>query len=149
MKVVKSLADITLPKEGFVDIPRKGGDLRIPIRAIPANIHRKIMREAQAPAPPQKMRKDAQGKPTGEWYSDPNDPKYLELLDQSSDKMMAAVVLAGVALDIEGETEDAKFEALGERLTMGDLTIVVEGINRLGNITPEEEEENTEAVKNS
>ena len=148
MKVVKSLDDIALPKEGFVDVPRDGEDLRIPIRAIPANEHRKIMRDARAPAPPKKMKK-VDGKATGEWYEDPNDPLYMELVEKSSDKMLAAVILAGLALDIPGETDDEKFEALSSKLTFGDLNIIVEGINLLGNVTPEEQEEDTEAVKNS
>ena len=148
MKVVKSLDDIALPKEGSVEIPRDDEGLMVPIRAIPANEHRKIMRDAKAPAPPKKMRK-VDGKATGEWYEDPNDPVYLELVEKSSDKMLAAVILAGVALDIPGETDDEKFEALSSKLTFGDLNIIVEGINSLGNVTPEEQEEDTEAVKNS
>lgn len=142
MKVVKSLDDITLPEEGTVDIPRPKGALRIPIRPIPMSDHQKMMRDHQPPAPPQKMDKTGELTPDGKpgWYFDESDPVHQKIVSEKNDELMRELVLAGIALDIPGTPEERWLE-LSKRLTAGDMTLIMEGINRLSNITSEKADE--------
>jgi len=146
MKVVKSLDDITLPEEGTIEIPREGGPLRIPIRPIPMSDHQQMMKDFKPPAAPQKFDKlgkmTADGKPG--FYFDENDPVHQGIVTERSEGLMKAMVLKGMALNIPG-TPDEQYEALSKKLTAGDFSIILEGINALSNITSEKADE----VKNS
>ena len=113
VKVIKSLVDLPeLPTDGSVDIPRQDMDLRIPIKAISASESNEIMKKNRAPAPPKKMGRDENNKPTGVYYLDENDPLYLELLQDSQMDSIKDMALAGIDLPFSlGST--AKLGALG------------------------------------
>lgn len=145
MKVVKSLDDITLPDEGTVEIPRPKGELRIPIRPIAMAQHQKMMRDHAAPAAPQKFDKTGKmtqdGKPG--FYFDESDPVHQKLVADNADAMMKDMVLAGVALDIPGDTVDEKWGNLSAKLTAGDMNLIMEAVNALSNITLVDEVKNS------
>jgi hypothetical protein len=136
MKVVKSLADIALPEEGTIEIPRKSGALQIPIKPISLAEQQRMGRDHKAPAPPQKFDKSgkmtADGKPG--FYFDENDPVHLELVANVSQELLQDMTISGLAFDVDGATLEEKWDALSKVLTTGDLTIILDAVNALSNI---------------
>jgi len=144
IKDVKTLADITLPEKGSVDIPRGKDSLRVPIRAISLEDQQRMSKQYETPAPPRKMRKDAQNRPTGEWYLDADDPLYKQQISEVRDDLMRDMTLSGLAFEMEGETLEEKWARLCKVLTPGDLSIILDAVNKLSNI----DEEMVDRVKN-
>ena len=142
MEVAKSLDDIFLPEEGMIEIPRKGGNLGIPIRPISYRRHREIVRKNQPPSPPMQTKRDAGGRVTG-LEPNPLDPVYVEKLAQLEDDRVRDFALAGINLPGLDETTWDKF---ADTLTTYDLNTIMDAVNVL---SESKSAEVAEQVKNS
>lgn len=131
VKLVKTLADLTLPDDGTVEVRRKNGQaLLIPIRAISGDLQEEIERKARPPAPPRKMRMEG-GRPTGEWYNDENDPVYLSQMEEKQYELKRDMILAGVAIeDLNAET----YKTFLSGIVVGDIETILMAINDLSNV---------------
>lgn len=133
IKPVKSLDDLMLPEKSSVDLTRGDDVLRVPIQAVSLEEQEKLMEKYKSPSPPMQWRKDPDsGKMVFE--PNPNDPAYLEAVEEISTKQTRALALAGIDIEIEGEDTDTKYENLRKKLTIGDLTILLGAIMELSNV---------------
>ena len=142
MKEITSLSDFTMPEEGYVEIPRKNGeDERFPIRALSAGESQEIYDRNRAPAAPKKFDKTGKftenGKPG--WYYDESDPVHQQLVSEKSQAVTYEMAVAAIPIP------DLTVDYLKEHLTIGDISLILDAVNDLSNITSEDEE----AVKNS
>jgi hypothetical protein len=143
VKQVKSLDDLSLPESGTVDIPRGSSFLRVPIKAISLSEQEALTEEYKTPGPPKKMDKTGQKTDSGKpgLYFDPDDPVYLRLIDEINTKQSRALAIKGIDITIEGESLEDKWAALSQRLTVGDLTMILGAILELSNISDEKVDE--------
>lgn len=144
IKKVESLADVTLPETGTVDIPRGKDSLRVPIKAISLEDQQRMSDAYEAPSPPRKMGKDAHGKATGVWYHDADDPVYKATLREARDNLMKDMTISGLAFEVDGEDISEKWSNIAKKLTPGDLSMILDAVNKLSNIS----DEMVDSVKN-
>lgn len=137
--LITSKNDLCPPDTGFVDIAKSAGRIRIPIRAISARHAMELEKKYRIPHAPQKMGKNAQGKPTGVLIADPNDPLYLETCEDVRMKSVIAQALAAIMV------EDMDEDALLDMLTIGEMYMIIKAANALGHLSDEEVDE----LKNS
>lgn len=136
MKEVKSLADISIPDTGSVDIKRGGDTLRIPIRPISQKEMDRITGLFRPPAAPEQNRPDPQ---TGKIVIVRNeaDAAWLEAVKDLETRQTHAVLVGGMDIDIPGNTVEEKWDAISERFTLGEMNIIITAIMDLSSLEDE------------
>ena len=137
---VKTLEDLTLPKEGWVELPRKDKALRIPIKAVSLEEQEKLMTLYKSPAAPMQWKRDPNSGKMA-LVSNEADAAYLDALEQTNRSQSRALTISGLGLEIEGATIDEKWSALSKRLTIGDTAIILSAILEISNVGDDKVEE--------
>jgi hypothetical protein len=144
LKQVRSLADVDLPDKGTVDIVRGETTLRIPIKAITQADQNRITEEFKAPAPPVQWRKNPETNKM-EQFANELDAGYQDTVRKNTMQQTQAFILLGIEMTVPGEDDDAKWQALSERFTLGEMNSILTGIMELSQLN----QEAIEAAKNS
>jgi hypothetical protein len=135
LKEVKTLADITAPESGTVDIQRGEDTLRLPIVPISQKEMDRITRLYAAPAPPLQWQRGPDGKMVQ--VANEADPAYVEGVKELEAKQTHAVLVSGLGVEIPGEDVDEKWDALSERFSLGEMNIIISAIMRLSSLEDE------------
>ena len=143
LKDITSLADISVPESGTVELVRGEDTLRIPIKAISQKDMDKILSLYSTPAAPIQPQK-VDGR-TIKMIPNEGDAAYLEAVKKLESKQTHAVLLAGLDIDIPGETPDDQWDVISERFSLGEMVAVIGAIMSLSSI----DEDAIDEVKNS
>ena len=135
--VVKSLADLALPGEGAVDVPRVGGKvLRVPIKAITLEEQEKWAEKYKPPRPPVQPRPNPETHKM-EFIPNDTDPAYLDALQKHNNFNARLILITGLGFEVDGKDVDEKYENLAKQLTVGDLAIILGAILEISNVDDE------------
>ena len=133
VKHVKTLADITMPDKGTVDIEKGEDVLRIPIKVITQKLLEDITNRFRPPAAPVQWRRNPN---TGdmEQFANENDPAWKEEMRNYEASQTKSILLAGLDLELPGETDDEKWGNLASRFSIGEMNALLAGIMELSKI---------------
>ncbi len=132
---IKNLSDIPAVETGHVDLKRNGVVLRVGIKGISFKAQQEIEDKYQLPRPPvQYKRVPGMDKPQP--VSNTEDAEYLKEIKRLSRDSFRETVLAGLDIEIDGNTIDEKWLALQNTgLVAGDIEFLAAGILQLSNLT--------------
>lgn len=138
---VKSLADILPASKGFVDLPRKSGILRVPVKGLSLKDQNELEDKYQLPEVP-KFWKKVQGSDKPAMVENTDDPKYIAEVKQIQKDQTRENILRGIDISIEGKTIEEKWQALLDTgMAVGDIILLSSKIMELSNLKETDIEE--------